>query len=140
RKMAYDPIRDLQPVTLGTKVPNVLAVHPGVAAQSTAELVALAKAKPASLTYGSSGVGNLQHLNGELFNALAGTKIEHVPYKGAAPLIADLIAGQISMGFTSVAAAIGHIKGGRLRPIAVTSRERVPAIPDVPALAETRSE
>jgi tripartite-type tricarboxylate transporter receptor subunit TctC len=137
RKMAYDPFKDLQPVTLGTKVPNVLIVHPSVRASTTVELIALAKAAPRSLTYGSSGVGNLQHLNGELFNALAGTEIVHVPYKGAAPLIADLVAGQISMGFTSVAAAISLIKAGKLRPIAVTSRERVPALPDVPPLAET---
>lgn len=137
RKMQYDPFKDLQPITLGTKVPNVLTVHPGVAAKNAEELIALAKARPGELTYGSSGIGNLQHLNGELFNKLAGTRITHVPYKGAAPQIADLAAGQITMGYTSVAAAIGLIKAGKLRPIGVTSRERVRALPDVPALAET---
>lgn len=137
RRLPYQPLRDLQPVTLGTKVPNLLCVHPSLAAASTAELIALARSRPGGLTYGSSGVGNLQHLNGELFNALAGTKIVHVPYKGAAPLIAELVGGHISMGFTSVAAMFAHVKAGRLRPIAVTSRERVPAIPDIPALAET---
>jgi tripartite-type tricarboxylate transporter receptor subunit TctC len=137
RKMTYDPLKDLQPVTLGTKVPNVLTVHPSVPAHNTAELIALAKARPGGLTYGSSGIGNLQHLNGELFNSLAGTRIVHVPYKGAAPLITDLAAGQITMGFTSVAAAISLVKAGKLRPIAVTSKERVLALADVPALAET---
>ncbi len=137
RKMQYDPFKDLQPITLGTKVPNVLTVHPGVAAKNAEELIALAKARPGELTYGSSGIGNLQHLNGELFNKLAGTRITHVPYKGAAPQIADLAAGQITMGYTSVAAAIGLIKAGKLRPIGVTSRERVSALPDVPSLSET---
>jgi tripartite-type tricarboxylate transporter receptor subunit TctC len=137
RKLQYDPFRELQPITLGTKVPNVLTVHPAVPARNAEELVALARSKPGQLSYGSSGVGNLQHLNGELFNTLAGTKIVHVPYKGAAPQIADLVAGQITMGFTSVAAAIALIRAGKLRPIAVTSKERVRALPDVPALAET---
>ena len=137
RKMQYDPFKDLQPITLGTKVPNVLTVHPAVAAKNAEELIALARARPGELTYGSSGVGNLQHLNGELFNKLAGTRITHVPYKGAAPQIADLAAGQITMGYTSVAAAIGLIRAGKLRPIGVTSKERVRAIPDVPSLSET---
>jgi tripartite-type tricarboxylate transporter receptor subunit TctC len=137
RKMTYDPLKDLQPVTLGTKVPNVLTVHPGVPARDVAELIALAKAQPGKLSYGSSGIGNLQHLNGELFNSLAGTKIVHVPYKGAAPQIADLAGGQITMGYTSVAAALSLIKAGKLRPIGVTSKERVRALSDVPSLSET---
>jgi tripartite-type tricarboxylate transporter receptor subunit TctC len=135
--MTYDPLKDLQPVTLGTKVPNVLTVHPGVPARNAAELIALAKAQPGKLSYGSSGVGNLQHLNGELFNSLAGTQIVHVPYKGAAPQIADLAGGQITMGYTSVAAALSLIKAGKLRPIGVTSKERVRALPEVPSLSET---
>jgi tripartite-type tricarboxylate transporter receptor subunit TctC len=137
RKMQYDPFKDLQPITLGTKVPNVLTVHPAVPAKNAEELIALAKARPGELTYGSSGIGNLQHLNGELFNKLAGTRITHVPYKGAAPQIADLAAGQITMGYTSVAAAIGLIRAGKLRPIGVTSKERVRAIAEVPTLSET---
>jgi tripartite-type tricarboxylate transporter receptor subunit TctC len=137
RKMQYDPLKDLQPITLGTKVPNVLTVHPSVPARNAQELIALAKAQPGKLSYGSSGIGNLQHLNGELFNKLAGTQIVHVPYKGAAPQIADLAAGQITMGYTSVAAAIGLIKAGKLRSIGVTSKERVRALPEVPSLSET---
>jgi tripartite-type tricarboxylate transporter receptor subunit TctC len=137
RKMQYDPLKDLQPITLGTKVPNVLTVHPSVPARNAQELIALAKAQPGKLSYGSSGIGNLQHLNGELFNKLAGTQIVHVPYKGAAPQIADLAAGQITMGYTSVAAAIALIKAGKLRPIGVTSKERVRALPEVASLSET---
>jgi tripartite-type tricarboxylate transporter receptor subunit TctC len=137
RKMQYDALKDLQPVTLGTKVPNVLTVHPSVPARNAEELIALAKSQAGKLSYGSSGIGNLQHLNGELFNKLAGTKIVHVPYKGAAPQIADLAGGQITMGYTSVAAALALIKAGKLRPIGVTSKERVRALPDVPSLSET---
>ena len=135
KNMTYDPFRDLQPITLCSRAPNVLVVGPSTPANNVAELIALAKSKP--LTFGSSGIGNIQHLNGELFNKLAGVKVEHVPYKGAAPQIADIVAGQINMGYMSVAAAISLIRAGRLRPLAVTSRERVPALPDVPALAET---
>lgn len=135
KNMTYDPFKDLQPVTLCSRVPNVLVVGPSTPAGNVPELIALAKSK--QLTFGSSGIGNIQHLNGELFNKLAGVKIEHVPYKGAAPQIADVVAGQINMGYMSVAAAISLIKAGRVRALAVTSRERVPALPDVPALAET---
>ena len=137
RKMAYDPLKDLQPVTLGTKVPNVLTVHPAVPAKSAAELIALAKSQPGKLSYGSSGVGNLQHLNGELFNKLAGTQIVHVPYKGAAPQIADLAGGHAGVAHGDLAAALSLIKAGKLRPIGVTSKERVRALPDVPSLSET---
>jgi tripartite-type tricarboxylate transporter receptor subunit TctC len=137
KTMAYDPFRDLQPITLCSLAPNVLLVNPSVPAATAAELIALAKAKPKLLTFGSSGVGNIQHLNGELLNALAGIQMLHVPYKGAAPQITDLLGGQITSGFTSVAAAMPLIKSGKLRPIAVSSKQRVPALPDVPALAET---
>jgi tripartite-type tricarboxylate transporter receptor subunit TctC len=135
KQMTYDPIKDLQPITLCSRAPNVLMVGPSTPAGSVAELIALARTKP--LTFGSSGIGNIQHLNGELFNKLAGVKIEHVPYKGAAPQIADIVAGQINMGFTSVAAALPLIKAGRVRPLGVTSKQRVPALPDVPSLSET---
>jgi tripartite-type tricarboxylate transporter receptor subunit TctC len=137
KTMAYDPFRDLQPITLASRAPNVLVVGPRTTAQNVPDLIAQARAKPGGMTFGSSGIGNIQHLNGELFNALAGTKIVHVPYKGASPQIADIVGGQIDMGFTSVAAALPLIRGGKLRALAVTSRERVPALPDVPALAET---
>ena len=137
KSMAYNPAKDLQPITLCSNAPNVLVVGPSTPVNSLPELIALAKANPGKLTFGSSGIGNIQHLNGELFNKLAGVSTTHVPYKGAAPQMTDLIGGQINMGYTSVAAALPMIKGGKLRPLAVTSRNRVPQLPDVPALAET---
>ena len=135
KAMTYDPFKDLQPITLCSRAPNVLMVGPSTPANNVADLIALAKSKP--LTFGSSGIGNIQHLNGELFNKLAGVKIEHVPYKGAAPQIADIVSGQINLGFSSVAAALPLIKAGRVRPLGVTSKQRVPALPDVPSLSET---
>jgi len=137
KTMAYDPFRDLQPITLASKAPNVLVVGPKTSADSVAALIADAKARPGALSFSSSGVGNIQHLNGELFNMLAGVKIVHVPYKGAAPQIADIVGGQIEMGFTSVAAALPLIRSAKIRPLGVTSKERVSALPSVPTLAET---
>jgi tripartite-type tricarboxylate transporter receptor subunit TctC len=139
KSMTYDPAKDLQPITLCSNAPNVLVVGPSTSAKSVAELIALAKAEPGKLTFGSSGVGNIQHLNGELFNKLAGVRMTHVPYKGAAPQMAGIVGGQIDMGYVSVAAALPMIQSNRLRPLAVTSRQRVPQLPDVPALAETPS-
>ncbi len=136
KQMQYDPEKDLAPVSLVVKVPNVLVVNPDVPAKTTAELVAYAKSNPGKLTYSSSGVGNPQHLNGELFNKLAGTDITHVPYKGAAQQLTDVTAKQVTMTFTSIAAAQQFIKSGQLRPIAVTSAKRSGSLPDVPAIAE----
>ena len=134
KNMTYDPFRDLQPITLCSRAPNVLVVGPSTPANNVAELIALAKSKP--LTFGSSGIGNIQHLNGELFNKLAGVKIEHVPYKGAAPQIADIVAGQINMGYMSVAAAISAhprrpLAAARGRPRASACR-RCPTCPRWP--------
>ncbi len=137
KQMTYDPFKDLAPITLCAKAPNVLVVGSNSPLRSVADVIAAAKARPGELTFGSSGVGNIQHLEGELFNKYAGVKTVHVPYKGAAPQMADIMGGQITMGYTSVAAALPLIRGGRLRPIAVTSRVRVSALPDVPTLAET---
>lgn len=135
-KMAYDPQQELAPVSLVVRIPNVLVVNPDVPAKDTAALVAYAKANPGKLAYSSSGVGNPQHLNGELFNNLAGVKTTHVPYKGASQQLSDVVAKHVDMTFTSVAAATQFIKSGQVRPIAVTSAKRVPSLPDVPALAE----
>jgi tripartite-type tricarboxylate transporter receptor subunit TctC len=135
-KMAYDLDRDLQPITLLVKVPNVLAVNMDVPAKSVAELIAYAKQNPGKLTFSSSGVGNPQQLTGELFNKLAGVQIRHVPYKGAAPQIADVAGKHITMTFVSIGAAKPFIESQRIRPIAVTSTTRVAALPDVPAIAE----
>ena len=135
-KMAYDLDKDLQPITLLVKVPNVLAVNMDVPAKNVAELIAYAKQNQGKLTFSSSGVGNPQQLTGELFNKLAGVQIRHVPYKGAAPQIADVAGKHITMTFVSIGAAKPFIDSQRIRPIAVTSTTRVAALPDVPAIAE----
>jgi tripartite-type tricarboxylate transporter receptor subunit TctC len=135
-KMAYDLDKDLQPITLLVKVPNVLAVNMDVPAKNVAELIAYAKQNPGKLTFSSSGVGNPQQLTGELFNKLAGVDIRHVPYKGAAPQIADVAGKHITMTFVSIGAAKPFIDSQRIRPVAVTSLTRVAALPEVPAIAE----
>lgn len=135
-KMAYDWDRDLQPITLLVKVPNLLAVNMDVPAKTVAELIAYAKQNPKKLTFSSSGVGNPQQLTGELFNKLAGVQIMHVPYKGAAPQIADVAGKHITMTFVSIGAALPFVQSNRIRPIAVTSLNRVSVLPDVPAIAE----
>src|SRR5690349_10331404 len=136
KKMAYDWDRELQPITLLVNVPNVLAVNMDVPAKNVAELIAYAKKNDGKLTFSSSGVGNPQQLTGELFNKLAGVQIRHVPYKGAAPQIADVAGKHITMTFVSIGAAKPFIDGQKIRPIAVTSTTRVSALPDVPAIAE----
>jgi tripartite-type tricarboxylate transporter receptor subunit TctC len=135
-KMAYDWDRDLQPITLLVKVPNLLAVNTDVPAKTVAELVQYAKQNKGKLTFSSSGVGNPQQLTGELFNKMAGVDIRHVPYKGAAPQLADVAGRHITMTFVSIGAAKPFVESGRIRPIAVTSKTRVSALPDVPAIAE----
>jgi tripartite-type tricarboxylate transporter receptor subunit TctC len=135
-KMAYDWDKDLQPITLLVKVPNVLAVNMDVPAKNVAELIAYAKQNQGKLTFSSSGVGNPQQLTGELFNKLAGVQIRHVPYKGAAPQVADVAGKHITMTFVSIGAALPFIESNRIRPIAVTSTTRVSALPNVPAIAE----
>ena len=135
-KMAYDWEKDLQPITLLVKVPNVLAVNTDVPVKTVAELIAYAKQHPRKLTFSSSGVGNPQQLTGEMFNKMAGVQILHVPYKGAAPQLADVAGKHITMTYVSIGAALPFIESGRIRPIAVTSTTRVSALPDVPAIAE----
>jgi tripartite-type tricarboxylate transporter receptor subunit TctC len=134
-KMAYDWEKDLQPITLLVKVPNVLAVHSDVPVKTVAELIAYAKQNPRKLTFSSSGVGNPQQLTGEMFNKMAGVEILHIPYKGAAPQLADLAGKHVTMTYVSIGAALPFIESGRIRPIAVTSTTRVSALPDVPPIA-----
>ena len=135
-KMAYDWDKELQPVTLLVKVPNLLAVNTDVPAKTVAELIDHAKQNKGKLTFSSSGVGNPQQLTGELFNKMAGVDIRHVPYKGAAPQIADVAGKHITMTFVSIGAALPFVESGRIRPIAVTSKTRVSSLPNVPAIAE----
>jgi tripartite-type tricarboxylate transporter receptor subunit TctC len=136
-RLPYDLVRDFAPVTQMTQQSYVLVLHPSVAAKSVPELIALAKAKPNSLTYGSAGQGSLQHLSGALLATLTGTQLLHVAYKGGGPALADVLGGQISMVFATPLESVPHIKPGRLRPLAVTSPQRSPAMPDLPSIAET---
>jgi tripartite-type tricarboxylate transporter receptor subunit TctC len=136
KKMAYDWDRELQPITLLVNVPNVLAVNMDVPAKNVAELIAYARKNEGKLTFSSSGVGNPQQLTGEMFNKMTGVHIQHVPYKGAAPQIADVAGKHITMTFVSIGAALPFIESNRIRAIGVTSKTRVSAIPDVPAIAE----
>jgi len=136
-KLPFDPIKDFAPVTLVASVPNVLVVNATVDSKSVKELIALAKSKPGQLAFASSGNGTSIHLAGELFKSMTGTAMLHVPYKGSAPAITDLLGGQTNMMFDNLPSAMPHIKSGRLRALAVTSVRRSPALPDIPTIAET---
>ncbi len=135
--LPFDPVRDLAPVSVVATSPSALAVHPKVAAQSVRELIALAKAQPGRLTYASAGSGSSQHLSAEMFKQAAGVDIVHVPYKGAAPGITDLLAGQVDMSFAPVANVVPYAKAGKLRLLAVTSASRSEFAPGVPTVAES---
>ncbi len=135
-KLNFDTLKDLTPVALVMVVPNVLVVGPSVTAKDVKELVAQMKAKPDSFNYASSGAGSTQHLAGEAFKKLAGVQMTHIPYKGSAQAHADLLGGQAQIMFDTTSSAIGQIKGGKLRALAVTSPKRSPELPDVPTLAE----
>ena len=136
KNLPYDAIRDFAPVSLVSFAPNALYVHPSVPAQNVKELVALAKIRPGTLNFASSGQGGSNHLAGELFKMVAGVDIVHVPYKGTGPALADTISGQVQMQFGSVIAALPHVKAGKLRALAVTVPRRVQALPQVPTMAE----
>lgn len=135
-KRSYELQRDLTPVTVVAVVPNVLIVRSDFPAKTVAELITLAKAEPGKLTYGSTGLGTAHHLIGEQFNEMAGTQITHVPYKGSAPALVDLLGGQITMMFDTVASCLPHIQSGKLRALAVATAQRSSALPDVPTLSQ----
>jgi len=135
-KLRYDPLKDFAPVALVAMVPNVLVVNPAVPAHSVRELIALAKAKPGALTYGSGGVGSAANLAMEYFKLRTGTDITHIPYKGTGPALTDIIGGQLSMSMMGLPPVLGHIRGQKLRPLASAGRERLPQLPDVPTLIE----
>ena len=134
--MAYDAVADFQPVTYVGYVPNVLAVHPSVPANSVAELVALTKKEPGKYTYASSGIGSTQHLAGEMFQILTGTKLVHVPYKGSGQAITDLLAGQVSMNFDTMPPVLPHVQAGKLKALAISTPQRLPQLPNVPTFTE----
>jgi len=136
KKLPYDLIKDLSPITQATTQPYALVVHPSVAAKSVRELIALAKAKPGTLNYGSSGTGGLSHLSGALLSSLAGLTMTHIPYKGGAPAMTDVIAGQIQMLFSTILQSHAHIKAGRLRALAVTTVKRSAGAPELPTMQE----
>ena len=136
RSLPYDLVRDLAPITQATTQPYALVVTPSLPAKSVAELVALAKAKPGTLNYGSSGIGGLSHLSGALFASLAGIKLTHIPYKGGAPAMTDVIGGQIDMLFSTLLQSHAHIEAGKLRALAVTTARRSPASPQLPTMIE----
>ncbi|HTD90616.1 MAG TPA: tripartite tricarboxylate transporter substrate binding protein [Burkholderiales bacterium] len=137
KKMPYDPVRDLQPITLVGTAPTVLLAHPSLPARSMKELVALARAKPGALSYASIGNGTPQHFAGELMKTTFNIDMVHVPYKGAAPALIDLLGGHVPIGLTAPTTAVPHIKAGRLRALAVTSAQRSGALPEVPTVAES---
>jgi tripartite-type tricarboxylate transporter receptor subunit TctC len=136
RKLPYDALRDFAPITRATSQPNLLVVHPSLPARSVKELVALAKARPGELAFASSGLGAASHLTMELFLLMTGTRMLHVPYKGPAPGVIDLMAGRVSVMSPSTVATLPHVRSGRLRALAVTTPERVAALPDFPTVAE----
>jgi tripartite-type tricarboxylate transporter receptor subunit TctC len=136
-RLSYDLVRDFAPITQLTRQSYVLVLHPSVPARSIPELIAQAKARLGSLSYGSAGQGSLQHLSGALLGALTHTDLLHVAYKGGGPALADLLGGQISMVFATPLESVPHIKTNRLRALAVTSPTRSPAMPDLPSIAET---
>jgi len=137
KSLKFDPIKDFAPVSLVVSSPQLLAVHPSVAAKSVKEFVALAKAKPGQLNYGSAGTGTSPHLTFELFRSMAAIDVVHVPYKGTGPAITDLVGGQVQAMITGVVALMPHVKSNRLRALGVTSTKRVAALPDVPTVAES---
>ena len=135
-KLPFDAVKDFTPVILLASIPLGLVVHPSVPAQSMKEFIALAKAKPGQLNFGSSGNGGGSHLAGEIFKSMTGTQLVHVPYKGSAPAVTDLLAGQIQVMFPDMAVVTPHIKAGKLRPLVIATQKRSPALPDVPTSQE----
>ena len=136
-KVAYDTQRDFAPVTLMARAPNALVAHPSLPARSVKELIALARAQPGAINYGSGGNGSTPHLSAALFAAMAGVTLTHVPYKGTAPATADLVGGQVQIAFLGIPAVLPHAKSGKLRVLAVTGLRRSPELPDVPTVDES---
>ena len=136
-KLRYDPVKDFSPITLTHSLPRVLVAGPSIKAQTVGELIALAKAKPGALTYGSAGNGSTGHLSGALFESMAGVDLLHIPYKGSAPLLTDVLSGLVDTTFDSLTVYENHIKSGKVKALAVTSQTRLTALPEVPTLSES---
>jgi tripartite-type tricarboxylate transporter receptor subunit TctC len=135
-KMPYDPQKDLVPIGQVANALNVLVVHPSLPAKTVKEFIAIAKQRPGALNFGSSGPGATDHLAGEVFNVMAGVKMVHIPYKGGAPAMLDLVAGQVEVVFSTMATAIGAIQGNRIRAIAMTGNQRYERMPQIPTISE----
>ena len=137
KHLNFNFLRDIAPVGGFIRVPNVMEVNPSVPAKNVAEFIAYVKANPDKVNVASSGNGTSIHLSGELFKMMTGTKMTHVPYKGSAPMLTDLLGGQVQITFDNLPSSIGHIKAGKLRALAVTTAQRSDELPDVPTVAET---
>src|SRR5688572_20750461 len=135
KTLPYDAVKDFAPITMTTAYPYILTIHPDVPAKTLAEFVALARSKPGTMNYGTTGVGAANHLVAELFNRKAGISMTHVPYRGTALATADLVAGQLTMVFGDPISALPHVRSGKLRALAVTSLERSPVAPEIPTAA-----
>jgi len=135
KKLPFDPVRDLQPVTLIASSPFLLMVHPSIAAKTPRELIALAKTR--KLTFASGGIGSSGHLAAELFSSMAGIELTHVPYKGAGPALIDTLGGQVNLIMSSIVSGMPYAKAGRLRALAITTRTRSPALPELPTISES---
>jgi tripartite-type tricarboxylate transporter receptor subunit TctC len=135
-KLRYDPVKDFAPVSLMATTMNVLVVNPELPARNVGELIKLAKTKPNTMTFGSAGNGSSNHLSGELFSSSAGIEITHVPYKGSAPALTDLLGGRLTMMFDTIAQQTGNVAAGKVRALAVTGSKRSPLLPDVPTVQE----
>jgi tripartite-type tricarboxylate transporter receptor subunit TctC len=136
KKVSYDPVRDFAPITLAATAPNIFIVHPSLPAKTLSDFIALAKQKPGQLSYGTPGVGTSPHMSTELLKSMAGIDLQHVPYKGTAPALTDVIAGQICCMFSNALTALPHIQSGRVRALGVSGPKRLAAAPDVPTVGE----
>jgi tripartite-type tricarboxylate transporter receptor subunit TctC len=137
KRLAVDPLRDLAPVTLLAASPLILVTHPSVAPNSVKELIQLAKSRPGEVNFASAGSGSSAHLAAELFKVMANVDLAHIPFKGAAPALNDLVAGQVQLMFTGVSATLPFVRGGKLKALGVTGEKRIPVLPDVAAISET---
>jgi tripartite-type tricarboxylate transporter receptor subunit TctC len=136
RKLPFDPVRDFMPIGLIARVPQILVVNPGFSAKTVSELLAAAKARPGQINFASSGNGSSPHLAMEVLMEMTGVSLNHVPYKGTAPALADVVAGQVQVTFDAIPPALGYVRGGRVRPLMVVSPKRFPSLPEVPTNAE----
>ncbi|MBP0446984.1 tripartite tricarboxylate transporter substrate binding protein [Roseomonas sp. SSH11] len=137
RRQSYDPLRDVTPIMLHSRVANILVVHPSLPVRSVADLVALARQRPGELSFGSPGIGSAVHISGEMFKLATGTNMIHAPYRGGGPALADLVAGSLHLMFGNASSTLPFVRDGSLRPIAVTSAQRARYLPDLPTIAES---